>query len=116
MCSKWPSLLFEKCALSQEDLRDFADGDFARQKRKRVPQKRLVDSLQDQIYHIFRHSRLVTDAVVNNVFAIPHSDNYVLVLQPNENKQMEEAMPIPSYLELLQESIRIQRETSETLR
>ena len=81
-----------------------------------MPQKRLVDSLQDQIYHIFRHSRLVTDAVVNNVFAIPHSDNYVLVLQPNENKQMEEAMPIPSYLELLQESIRIQRETSETLR
>ena len=104
-------------------MRDFADGDFARQKRKRVPQKKLVDSLQDQIYHIFRHSRLVTDSVVNNIFAIPHrkaleiklchfelhngfkaeiSDNYVLVLQPNENKQMEEAMPIPSYLELLQ--------------
>ena len=27
-------LLFEKCALSQEDLRDFADGDFARTKAR----------------------------------------------------------------------------------
>jgi len=104
-------LLFEKCALSQEDLRDFADGDFARSKRKRVPQKRLVDSLQNQVYNIFRHSRVLTDSVANNIFTIPMEDNYVIVLQPSENRQMEDSMPIPSYLELLQESIRIQRES-----
>ena len=54
-------LLFEKCAISQEDLRDFADGDYARTKRKRAPQKRLIDSLQNQVYNIFRHSRIITD-------------------------------------------------------
>lgn len=74
-------LLFEKCALSQEDLRDFADGDYARTKRKRVPQKRLIDSLENQIYNIFRHSRLLTDSATNNLFTVPEKDNYVLVLQ-----------------------------------
>ena len=52
------------------------------EKRKRVPQKRLVDSLQNQVYNIFRHSRVLTDSVANNIFTIPMEDNYVIVLQP----------------------------------
>ena len=67
-------IMFEKCALSQEDLRDFADGDFARTKRKRVDQKRLIDSLENQIYNIFRHSRLLTDSATNNLFTVPGQD------------------------------------------
>ena len=59
------------------------------QKRKRVPQKRLVDSLQNQVYNIFRHSRVLTDSVANNIFTIPMEDNYVIVLQPRYSHEYE---------------------------
>jgi protein SMG8 len=103
-------ILFEKCGLSQEDLRDFADGDYSRGKRKRVPQKKLIDCMERQIINIFKNGRLIPEKTPTNLFKISEKNAFIFVLQPEESKINEECLPIPACLDLLKESIKVQRD------
>lgn len=106
-----PRLLFVmlKCHLSNLPQLD-SNGMEMSSKKKKAPIQRLEHKLEDQIYKILRHSRVLTNNAVNCLFTVPPNQPFVHVMTEHYNQTKTEDDPVRSMLRLLRKSCETHRD------